>query len=186
MNNTLKEIPEVPNDPLLGAGSGGDPPAAPQSVMVFKSETHEGGWGLGAQMLSLTANNDDPKWPPVVSIFAGDWSDNPNSRVEAHATQGVRISCGPPRMPPASNPSITGIEIQTGDKQLLKITRGFTEASSQKIWLYPDSIQIDAGSAAYGVSITSATMISLSVGENSSILLTPAGVTIKGLLTKIN
>lgn len=123
--------------------------------------------------------------PPVLSLLAGSDDASPNGRVEVHGSQGVRVTTGPPQMPPASNKNTKGVQIVTGDTQQIQIIRGFTTATSQSIFLTPDGIVMEAGTGIGGIGILSDVMIELKVGK-STITLTPTGIALKGLSITIN
>jgi hypothetical protein len=165
----------------LGAGSGGQ-----GNQVLATAILHRGYYSETANVFNISASRIGGfQEAPVISLTAASDDASPNGRVEAHGSQGVRLTTGPPEMPPASSTSTNGVEIVTGDTQDIQITRGFTTASSQYIYLTPDAILIDAGVASAGVGILSDTSISLQVGP-SSINLTPTGIVLKGLSIQIN
>lgn len=80
--------------------------------------------------------------------------------------------------------STNGVEIVVGEMQNVTIQRGLLPVD-QKIEMIPSGITVDAGLGK--VTIQSLTEITLSVaGGLSTITLTPAGITIQGLLVQIN
>jgi hypothetical protein len=107
-----------------------------------------------------------------------------NGLIQAHASQGVRISVGPPQMPDASAKNTQGAEIAVGEEQEIRLTQGVVPGLQRLIVL--DSSKITINSNLVPVNIMSTTQIKISCGPTSSITLTPAGVTIQGLLTQIN
>jgi hypothetical protein len=98
----------------------------------------------------------------------------------------VRISSGPPGQPNEFDPSINGLEMQTGDAQTILIARGLDSNPTQgRIAFNTDGIGVNA--QAGGVWIKSLTKITLAVaGGTSSITLTPAGIVMQGPLITIN
>jgi hypothetical protein len=168
---------------LLGAGSGGDDGDG------NKGEHHDGSWAICADTLVLCAE-DHPEEEtgaagnPEVAIRA--WGDDPNTgRVGIRGNQGVRITSGPPNLPPANpSTSINGIQIQAGESQQVSVKRGML-ATANEIQLNPGLMVVDGGSGT--ILITSDTLIKLQVANGTcSLVLAPDGVTIKGLLHQIN
>jgi hypothetical protein len=105
--------------------------------------------------------------------------------VDVNGTQGVRITAGPPSLPPTGSSSTNGVEIIVGELQNVTIERGLLPGIDQKIELTPNGITVDAGTMP--VTIQSLTQITLSVaGGLSTITLGPEGVTIQGILVQIN
>jgi len=88
-------------------------------------------------------------------------------------------------LPPTSSSSTNGVEIVVGETQNVTIQRGLLPGIDQKIEMAPGSITVDGGLGT--VTIQSMTEITLQVaGGLSTISLTPAGITIQGILVKIN
>lgn len=167
---------------LLGAGSGGDD----GDGNVF--HTDDGDWIVSSAQVHILGQGSEGGFAasPVVSILAAPGAvGGPDGRVEAHGTQGVRISSGPFMKPPAANETINGVEIAVGDAQSINIVRGFTEPAVQTIQMAPGMIVVDGGPGS--ITLLSKTSIFISVaGGTSSISLTPKGITIQGLLTQVN
>jgi hypothetical protein len=104
--------------------------------------------------------------------------------VQVRGSQGVRVTAGPPPLPPTASDSTSGVEIVVGEMQNVTIQRGLLPVD-QKVEMTPTGITVDGGSGK--VTIQSLSEITLSVaGGLSTITLTPAGVTIQGLLVQIN
>jgi len=96
----------------------------------------------------------------------------------------VCITAGPPPLPPTASDSTNGVEIAVGELQNVTLQRGLLPID-QKIEMTPGSITVDAGVGT--VTIQSLTQITLSVaGGLSTITLGPEGITIQGLMVKIN
>ncbi len=94
------------------------------------------------------------------------------------------ITAGPPPLPPTASDSTNGVEIAVGELQNVTLQRGLLPID-QKIEMTPGSITVDAGVGT--VTIQSLTQITLSVaGGLSTITLGPEGITIQGLMVKIN
>jgi hypothetical protein len=108
-----------------------------------------------------------------------------DGRIDVHGSQGVRITAGPPPLPPATSDSTNGLEIIVGEIQNVTIQRGLLEGVDQKIEMTPSGITVDGGGMP--VTIQSTTQITLSVaGGMSTITLAPEGITIQGILVQIN
>jgi hypothetical protein len=104
--------------------------------------------------------------------------------VNVRGSQGVRITSGPPLLPPTSSDATDGVEVIASEAQKITIQRGLLPVD-QKIELTPSGISVDAGIGE--ITIQSLTKITLSVaGGLSTITLGPEGVTIQGILVKIN
>lgn len=171
-------------DPPLGAGSGGGPDftTTPGGHGV---EYKDGNGGIHATQLLFTATgaSGDLACQPVVTIVAGD-GQSMDGRVEAHGSHGVRLSTGPPKFPPASSPNFNGIQLQVSETQQISLRRGLLPTDNE-IQLNPGFLVVDGGAGA--ILINSDTSIKISVANGlSSIILTPAGITITGLITQIN
>ena len=124
-----------------------------------------------------------PPGPSVITLMAAGIM--PNGQVNVRGSQGVRITTGPPLLPPTESDSTNGVEIVVGEVQNVTVQRGLLDGVDQKIEMTPSGITVDAG--AMPVTIQSLTQITLSVaGGLSTITLGPEGVTIQGLLVQIN
>jgi hypothetical protein len=121
--------------------------------------------------------------PCVITLLAAGMM--PDGQVNVRGSQGVRITAGPPLLPPTDSDSTNGVEIVVGEAQNVTIQRGLIPGVDQKIEMTPSGITVDAG--AMPVTIQSLTQITLSVaGGLSTITLGPQGVTIQGILVQIN
>jgi hypothetical protein len=108
-----------------------------------------------------------------------------DGRIEAHGSQGVRITAGPPQLPPATSEGTNGAEIIVGEMQNITIQRGLIEGVDQEILMEPGSILVDGGVGT--VTIQSMTEVKLQCADGlSSITLTPTGIVIQGVLVTIN
>jgi hypothetical protein len=167
----------------FGAGSGGNgkPEVLAQSVF------HKGYYSEIANVMQISATRlGGFQAAPVLSLIAASDDASPNGRIEAHGSQGVRLTTGLPQMPPAAHETINGVEIVTGDTQQIDIIRGFTPATCQSITLAEVGINIDAGIGPAGVVIGSDVSITLQVGAMTKVTLTPAGIIVKGPIIQIN
>jgi MspA len=109
----------------------------------------------------------------------------PDGKVNLRGSQGVRVTAGPPLLPPTESDSVNGVEIIVGEAQNVIVQRGLLPGVDQKIEMTPGNITVDGGAGT--ITIQSLTEITLSVaGGMSSITLTPAGITIQGILVQIN
>ena len=162
-----------------GGGSGGGPDS---------HDHHEditGTYSIQANQVELLSR---PPWPPatpvpcVITVLAtGEGTDG---RVEVRGSQGVRITTGPPLLPPTTSESTNGVEIVVSEAQNVTIQRGLLPVD-QKIEMTPEGITIDAGVGT--LTLKSLTQITLSVAEGlSTITLGPAGIKIQGVLVQIN
>lgn len=170
----------VPLHAIPGAGSGGGPGDGNHSHYF------DGTYSIAANRVEIASQ---PPLPPaipsdfVISLFAGGMGDD--GRVEVHGSQGVRLTAGPPNMPSASSSGTNGAEIMVGEMQNVTIQRGLIEGVDQQILMAPGSIMVDGGVG--DVTIKSLTSITLQVADGlSSITMTPAGITMQGILVMIN
>lgn len=170
--------------PLTGGSGGGSIPAGPEQG--GNTSYHDGTYTLAANALALVSR---PPLPPaipgeyLISIFAPGLA--ADGRVEVNASQGVRVTAGPPMMPSASSEGTNGVEVIVGETQEITIQRGLIPDVDQQILMTPGAILVDGGVGT--VTIQSMTEVKLQVAEGlSSITLTPAGIIIQGLLVSIN
>jgi hypothetical protein len=171
--------PELDTKQTAGSGGGlADTQAQPSY--------HDGLHQIVANQVSIVSRPPLPPAEPdpcVVSILAAGLT--PTGRVEVRGSQGVRITSGPPMLPPMTSSATNGVEVIASEAQNVTIQRGLIEGVDQKIQMAPASITIDGGAGT--ITIQSLTEITLSVaGGLSSITLTPAGITIQGVLVQIN
>lgn len=163
-----------------GAGSGGGP-SSPDRV-----ESFNGTYGIKANQVEVLCMPPLPPaipGPSVITLAATGLA--MDGLVNVRGSQGVRVTAGPPLLPPTNSASTNGVEVVVGEAQNISLQRGLLPAIDQKIEMAPASITIDAGAGS--VTIQSLTEITLSVaGGMSSITLTPTGITIQGLLVQIN
>jgi hypothetical protein len=132
-----------------------------------------------AAQLPLPPAIPEPSLITIVSAGMG-----MDGLVDVRGSQGVRVTAGPPPLPPTASDSTNGVEIVVGEMQNVTLQRGLLPVD-QKIEMTLSGITVDAGLGK--VTIQSLTQITLSVaGGLSTITLTPAGITIQGLLVQIN
>lgn len=165
-----------------GAGSGGGEDKNDQS------RSFDGSYTVVANQVEFISRTPIPPAPPdpcQITMLASDITQL-NGTVNLRGMGGVRITAGPPPLPPTVTGSTQGVEIEVGELQNVTIKRGLIDGVDQVIEMAPGSIKVDGGMGA--VTIQSMTQITLSVcGGLSSITLGPAGITIQGLpLVKIN
>jgi hypothetical protein len=146
----------------------------------------DGTFAVGANQVTLVSIPPLPPLTPnpstVTVLAAGLPSDG---FVYVRGNQGVRVTTGPPPLPPTNSDSTNGVEIIVSELQNVTIQRGLIDGVDQKIEMTPSGITVDAG--AMPVTIQSLTQITLSVaGGLSTITLGPQGVTIQGILVQIN
>jgi hypothetical protein len=163
----------------LGAGSGGGPDSLDHTHSV------DGTYSISANQLELLSRPSVPPsypGPNVITILAAGMGTD--GLVNVRGSQGVRITSGPPLLPPTSSDATDGVEVIASEAQKITIQRGLLPVD-QKIELTPSGISVDAGIGE--ITIQSLTKITLSVaGGLSTITLGPEGVTIQGILVKIN
>ena len=171
---------------LLGAGSGGDGETVYGSQNVY----FQGKWVTSAGKILLyaedrtaagtTLTQDDP----FMGLIASDFGEK--GRVCMRGGQGVRITSGPPKQPPASDPKTDGLEMQCGDEQTIRILRGMEENPLHgSMYFGPAGIVMHSNDGF--VALKSNTKMKLEVaGGTSYILLTPSGIVMKGPLIQIN
>jgi hypothetical protein len=169
----------------IGAGSGGGSAFA-GPAQGCHSDHFDGIYSIAANSVEIMSRVPLPPAIPgdfVISLFAAGMGTD--GRVEAHGSQGVRITAGPPEMPPASSTSTNGVEVVVGELQDITIQRGLIEGVDQLIQMQPESILVDGGMGT--VTIQSMTEVKLQCCDGlSSITLTPAGIIIQGILVSIN
>jgi hypothetical protein len=163
-----------------GAGSGGGPEDG------SPTHYHDGTYSIVANQVQL---HTAPPMPPVdavpyvISLFSP--GEGYDGRVEVNASQGVRITAGPPLMPPTSSESTEGVEVAVGELESITLVRGMIPGAQQAIAIMPTNLNILGTTA--NVLISSDLQITLSVaGGLSSIVLTPVGIVLKGPLIQIN
>lgn len=166
-----------------GSGGGDDGNNTIQSA--------DGTFEIAANQLFLVTK--DPDNPPagdhVITILASgtDQSAFSDGKVDVRGSKGVRITSGPAIGPPlpTTSDSTNGIEVITSSEAQSILLQQGSLPMSQKIELGLAGITIDG--TEHLVTIKSAYSISLTVaGGTSQILITPAGIVIKGPLVQIN
>jgi hypothetical protein len=163
----------------IGGGSGGGPGT------LDHTHSFDGAYSISASQLELLSRPSVPPTSPgpnVITILAAGMGTD--GLVNVRGSQGVRITSGPPLLPPTSSDSTNGVEVIASEAQKITIQRGLLPVD-QKIELTPSGITVDAGIGE--ITIQSLTKITLSVaGGLSTITLGPEGITIQGILVKIN
>jgi hypothetical protein len=165
------------------AGNGGGTGGGPGSY--DKSHSADGVYSIVANQVEIATQPPLPPAIPAPSVItiisAGMGMDG---LVQVRGSQGVRVTAGPPPLPPTASDSTNGVEIVVGEMQNVTIQRGLLPVD-QKVEMTPTGITVDGGLGK--VTIQSLSEITLSVaGGLSTITLTPAGIIIKGLLIQIN
>jgi hypothetical protein len=163
-----------------GAGSGGGPDTAEHSHFF------DGTYSITANTIEVLSRPPIPPAPPgpnMITILAAGLL--PDGKVNIRGSQGVRVTSGPPPLPPTSSDSVNGVEIIASEAQNITIQRGLIPMVDQKIEMAPGSIMVDGGAGT--ITIQSLTEITLQVaGGLCSIKLTPAGIILQGILIQIN
>lgn len=170
----------------LGAGSGGDPPDGGTTRYLEGTYTITAGRIQLATISPTGATLGGSPLPGAHCIdLLGDDGTGSAGLVAVRGTKGVRITSGPPKLPPMSAEKTDGVEVAVGDAQSIQLKRGTKPGAIQGLLMTKKSYNL-VGSAAT-VAITSDTSITLSVaGGLSEIVLTPSGIVIKGLVVQIN
>jgi|SRR5216684_938035 len=162
----------MPDDPSLAGGRD-------------SFQTLDGAYSVKANQVTLLSLHPLPPLTPnpcVITVLASGLGTG--GQVNVRGNQGVRITAGPPPLPPTDSDSTDGVEIAVGELQKVTIQRGLIPGVDQKIEMTPSGITVDAG--AMPVTIQSLTQITLSVaGGLNTITLTPTGITIQGVLIQI-
>lgn len=166
-----------------GGGSGGGPGAPDTQDRI---ESADGSYAISANQVQLLCRPPLPPGIPLPSIITiASPGMGTDGRVDVRGSQGVRVTAGPPPLPPTTSDSTNGVEIIVGEAQMVTIQRGLIPGVDQKIEMTPSGITVDAGTMP--ITIQSLTQITLSVaGGSSTIVLDPAGVTIQGITVQIN
>jgi hypothetical protein len=168
-----------------GAGSGGSPVAI-EEITTQHYEGFDGTYALRANKIELMARPPLPPAPPepsnITLLASGMGIDG---KVDIRGSQGVRITSGPPMLPPTTDAGTNGVEVIASELQTVTIQRGLIPAVDQKIEMSIGAIMIDGGVGT--ITVQSLTEIKLQVaGGVSSITLTPVGIIIQGPIVMIN
>jgi hypothetical protein len=168
-----------------GAGSGGSPVTIDELVTQF-TDNYDGVYALGANRIEVMARSPLPPVPPkpcnITLVATGLAMDG---TVDVRGSKGVRITSGPPMLPPTASESTNGVEIIASEAQNVTIQRGLIPAVDQMIEMTPGAIMVDGGVGT--ITIQSLTEIKIQVaGGVSSITLTPVGIIIQGPIVMIN
>lgn len=162
----------MPDDPSLAGGRD-------------SFQTLDGAYSVKANQVTLLSLPPLPPLTPnpcVITVLASGLGTG--GQVNVRGNQGVRITAGPPPLPPTDSDSTDGVEVAVGELQKVTIQRGLIPGVDQKIEMTPSGITVDAG--AMPVTIQSLTKITLSVaGGLNTITLTPTGITIQGVMIQI-
>lgn len=166
-------------DKQQGGGSGGGPD-------LDQHQEFMGTFGVAANQVSLVSR---PPFPPapaapyVIKILAP--GAGQDGFVDVRGSKGVRITTGPPPLPPTHSDSTNGMEVEVSEAQNITLKRGLIPMVDQKIEMAPGQITIDAGTGA--IKIQSATNIEISCAMGvASIKLTPAAIILQGPIIMIN
>ncbi len=151
----------------------------------FHSLSHDGRFSIAANQLILESR------PPVAPIIPDPYvitilasGMGMDGIVNVGGSQGVRVTGGPPSLPPTGSESTNGVEVAVGETQEITLQRGLIPGVDQQIEMTPSGITIDAGSMP--VTIQSLTQVTLSVaGGMNTITLSPEGITIQGVMITI-
>jgi type VI secretion system secreted protein VgrG len=181
MQDEAANTPSSPAPAGLGSGGGADDGDDQHSVAGIYTVT-----GNSVEIISRTPLPPTTPGKNVITLLAAGETPTgtgPGGKVEVRGNQGVRITAGPPLLPPTSSDSNNGVEIVVGETQNVTIQRGLLPVD-QKIEMTPSGITVDGGQGL--VTIQSLTAIKLSVaGGLSSITLDLDGITIEGLVVNL-
>jgi hypothetical protein len=168
-----------PKKTEFGAGSGGG------EETTDHVHSFDGTYSLSANQVELLSRPPLPPAPPgpsVITILADGFGTD--GKVNVNGSQGVRITAGPPSLPPTGSGSTNGVEVVVGEIQNVTIQRGLIPGVDQKIEMTPSGITVDGG--AMPITIKSLTQITLSVaGGLNTITLAPEGITIQGAIIQV-
>jgi len=162
-----------------GGGSGGGPD-------LDHHQEFMGTFGVAANQVSLVSR---PPFPPapaapyVIKIFSPGAGED--GFVDVRGSKGVRITTGPPPIPPMHSDSTNGMEVEVSEAQNITLKRGLIPMVDQKIDMAPGQITVDGGEGV--VKIQSVTSIEISCAMGAcSIKLTPAAIILQGPIIMIN
>src|SRR5262245_12495070 len=163
------------DDRITGGGSGGGPDGANHVESV------NGTYAITANQVEFLSRPPLPPavpGPSVITILAAGLGTD--GLVNVRGSQGVRVTAGPPPLPPTESDATNGVEIVVGETGTLTLQRGLLPEIDQKVEMTSGGITIDAGVGK--VEIKSLTQIELSVADGmTKITLGPDGVTIQAL-----
>jgi hypothetical protein len=176
----------VPEETPTGGGSGGGP------LTTDKEYYTSGTYSITANQVEIISRAPLPPAPPIpgstiITVMAAGTPTGAfmDGLVNVRGSQGVRVTSGPPMMPPTASESTNGVEVVVHDLGTLTLQRGLIPPASQQMVMKLDGITIDAGVGK--VTIESLTEITLSVaGGLTKIKLGPEGVTIEALTIKLS
>jgi hypothetical protein len=190
------------DDDNVGGGSGGD---AGMTKKGHVTKSAKGAYQIGGNQVVLVSRArvetdppTDPKFktdpgPSKIILLATGTATKgfiDDGTVEVRGVKGVSVTSGPIELPqlspPVSSDDIDGIELVASEKQSIKLHRGLIDGTDQKIEMTPlpppGAILIDGGKGP--VTVQSAIMITLQVGE-SSIIITPESIVINSKLVSV-
>jgi hypothetical protein len=150
------------------------------------SQSVDGAYAISANQIELIGRPPLPPSPPEPSVITiVSTGMGMDGKVDVRGSQGVRITSGPPMLPPTTDSSTNGVEIIASEAQNVTIQRGLLPVVDQKIEMTPGAIMVDGGAGT--ITIQSLTEIKIQVmGGLSSITLTPMGIIIQGPIVMIN
>lgn len=176
-----------------GSGGGGDD----DGRNILKSA--DGGYEIAGSQVVLFSRppippptDTDPDGPYAITLLAaGNVLTGKKGFVDIRGNQHVRITSGGPPLPNMAPPvtlasgALDGIQLHAATDQTISLQRGVDYAPMQQILMTSGGINIDAADGS--IMITCLKKITLSVASGaSSIELTPEGITISGLIVRIN
>jgi hypothetical protein len=157
-----------------GAGSGGDANGG-------NSHHLDAIYALDAPGFQFLAAGQGGADTVISLVSAGGFPNMPTGSVEVHANKEVRISAGPPGDPPAQYSTGAGVTLEVGENENILLLRGKG---------FPDSISLFRGRIlirSANIDLEATQGISLAVGNGlSTITMSQTGISIQGLVTKIN
>jgi hypothetical protein len=166
---------------IIGGGTGGGPGSHNINRNI------DGSYVITANQVSLFSRTPLPPSVPnpnVITILSGDLL-GMSGTVNVRGYTGVRLTAGPPPLPPVESSSTNGVEIVIGETGSFTLQRGLIPDVDQKMEVTSSGATIDAGSGE--VTIKSLSKITLSVAEGmTQITLGPDGVTIEALQIQLS
>src|SRR5579872_7416953 len=122
-----------------GGGTGGSPD-------TNRNESVNGTYAIRANQVEVLCRPPLPPaipGPSVLSLVSTGLA--MDGLVNVRGSQGVRVTAGPPMLPPTSSESTNGVEIVVGEIQNITLQRGLIPAVDQKIEMDPGMITVDGG-----------------------------------------
>src|SRR5215472_6611827 len=130
-------------DEKVTCGSGGGSTSLPvgDDLDGDHMKSYMGTYGISANAVEIVSRPQVPPTTPdpnVISIFAPGLGTN--GLVNIRGSQGVRVTAGPPPIPPVSSESTDGLEVEVSAEQNISIKCGPLPAVNPVISMTAESI----------------------------------------------